>query len=79
MGIPYQAIGIGLGFMLGIWALLQADTVRGRVFIVSAMAAIFLLPIVWQSAAAQMLSFVCWVIFGFGCYVFLKYRGVGIP
>jgi hypothetical protein len=78
MGIPYQAIGIGLGFLFGIWALIQADTVRGRVFILSAMAAIFLIPVVWQQAAAQVLSFVCWVIFGLGCYVFLKYRGVGI-
>ncbi len=79
MGIPYQEIGIGLSFLLGIWAFIQADTVRGRVFIVSAMAAIFLLRIVWHSAAAALVSFICWVIFGFGCYIFLKYRGVGVP
>jgi hypothetical protein len=78
MGIPYQAIAIGIGFLLGIWALTQADTVKGRVFIASAMAAIFLLRIVWQSAAAEMVSFICWVVFGLGCYVFMKYRGVGI-
>jgi hypothetical protein len=36
------------------------------------------LRIVWHSAAAEMVSFICWVIFGFGCYIFLKYRGVGI-
>ena len=58
--------------------MIQADTGKGRVFIVSAMVAIFLIPVVWQQAAARTLSFVCWVIFGLGCYVFLKYRGVGI-
>ena len=78
MGIPYQAIGIGIGFLLGIWALIQADTGKGRALIASSMAAIFLLPVVWRSAAAGLISFICWVIFGFGCYIFLKYRGVGI-
>jgi hypothetical protein len=79
MGIPYQEIGIGLGFLVGVWAFIQADTVKGRLFIASAMAAIFLLPIIWQSAAADLISFICWMIFGLGCYVFLKYRGVGVP
>jgi hypothetical protein len=79
MGIPYQAIGIGIGFLLGIWAFIVADSVRGRVFIVSAMAAVFLLPVVWQTAAVSLISFICWVIFGLGCYIFLKYRGVGVP
>ena len=79
MGIPYQAIGIGLGFLLGIWAFIVADSVKERVFIGSAMAAIFLLPVVWQSAAAGLISFICWIVFGVGCYILLKYRGVGVP
>ncbi len=79
MGIPYQAIGIGVGLLLGIWAFLQAESVKGRVFIASAMAAIFLLPAVWPSEAAGLVSFICWIVFGVGCYIFLKYRGVGVP
>ena len=79
MGIPYQAIGIGLGFLLGIWAFIQADSVKGRVFIASTMAVIFLLPVVWQSAAADLVSFICWIVFALGCYIYLKYRGVGVP
>jgi hypothetical protein len=79
VGIPYQAIGIGLGFLLGIWAFVEADSVGGRVFVGAAMAAIFFLPVVWRSAAAGIVSFVCWMIFGLGCYIFLKYRGVGVP
>jgi hypothetical protein len=79
MGIPYQAIGIGIGFLLGIWAFIVADSVKGRVFIAAAMAAIFFLPVVWRTAPASLISFICWIGFGLGCYIFLKYRGVGIP
>jgi hypothetical protein len=79
LGIPYQAIGIGLGFLLGIWAFIVADSVRGRVFIVAAMACIFLLPVVWKSAAAGLVSFILWIIFAVGCYIFLRWQGVGVP
>jgi hypothetical protein len=78
LGIPYQAIGIGLGFLLGIWAFIEADSAKGRVFIAAAMAAIFFLPVLWRSPAGFMVSFVCWIVFGLGCYIFLKWRGVGI-
>jgi hypothetical protein len=79
MGIPYQAIGLGLGFLLGIWAFIEADSVKGRVFIAAAMAAIFFLPVLWRSTASSIISFICWIVFGLGCYIFLKYRGVGVP
>jgi len=79
LGIPYQAIGIGLGFLLGIWAFIVADTVRGRISIAAAMAGIFLLPVVWRSAAADLVSFILWIIFAVGCYIFLRWRGVGVP
>jgi len=79
MGIPYQAIGIGLGFLLGIWAFIVADSVKGRVFIAATMMAIFFLPVVWQSGAARLVSFIFWMVFALGCYIFLKYRGVGVP
>ncbi len=79
MGIPYQAIGIGIGFLLGIWAFIVADSVKGRVFIAAAMAGIFFFPVVWHAATASLISFICWIFFGLGCYIFLKYRGVGVP
>jgi hypothetical protein len=78
LGIPYQAIGIGLGFLLGIWAFIEADTVKGRAFIVITMITIFILPVIWRRPAAGLLSFICWIVFGLGCYIFLKWRGVGI-
>ncbi|HUU36908.1 MAG TPA: hypothetical protein VMW46_01740 [Candidatus Desulfaltia sp.] len=79
MGIPYQAIGIGLGFLLGVWAFIEADTAGGRVFIASTMIVIFLLPVVWQFGAAGLISFILWMVFAAGCYIFLKLRGVGVP
>ncbi len=79
MGIPYQAIGIGLGLLLGIWAFIEAETVKGRVFIGAATVVIFLLPVVWRSAAASLISFIAWIVFAIGCYIFLRYRGVGVP
>jgi hypothetical protein len=78
VGIPYQAIGIGLGFLLGIWAFIEADSTKGRIFVAATMAAIFFLPVVWRSAAAGLISFICWMVFALGCYIFLKYRGVGV-
>ena len=78
MGIPYQAIGIGLGFLLGIWALIEAETGRGRVFITATMIAIFLLPVFWRRPVAGLASFICWIVFGVSCYIFLKLRRAGL-
>jgi hypothetical protein len=79
LGIPYQAIGIGLGFLLGILAFIEADTAGGRTFIASTMLVIFMLPVIWRSGAAGLVSFILWVVFGAGCYIFLKLRGAGVP
>jgi hypothetical protein len=78
VGIPYETIGIGLGFLLGVWAFIVADSVKGRVFIVIAMALIFFFPVLWRRPASHMVSFIGWIIFGLGCVIFLKLRGVGI-
>jgi hypothetical protein len=75
VGIPYQAIGIGIGFLLGVWAFIEVDTVKGRVFIAALMIAIFLLPVVWRRPAGSLVSFLCWIVFGLSCYIFLKWRG----
>jgi len=78
MGIPYGLIGIGIGFLLGIWAFIVADSVRGRVFIGATMIVIFFLPGVWRSSASEVVSLLCWIIFGVGCFIFLKLKGIGI-
>jgi len=78
MGIPYGLIGIGLGFLLGVWAFIMADSVKGRIFIAVVMAFIFFFPVLWRRPGAQLISFIGWIIFGLGCVIFLKLRGVGI-
>lgn len=78
MGIPYHLIGIGIGFLLGIWAFIMADTAKGRAFILAAMIVIFFLPVVWRHPASGMISFIGWIVFGIGCFIFIKWRGVGV-
>jgi hypothetical protein len=76
--IPYDAIGIGVGLILGVWALIEAETAGGRVFIAALMLAIFLLPVVWRGPGGHITRLVAWAVFGIGCYVFIKLRGAPV-
>jgi len=76
--IPYDAVGIGIGIILGVWALLQAESTGGRILIAALMIAIFLLPVVWRGPGGHLARLIGWVVFGIGCYVFIKLRGVPI-
>jgi len=78
MGINYAAIGVGIGLLLGIWAFIEADSVKGRVFIVTTMVCLFFLPVLWHRPAAFIASYAGWAVFGIGCFMFIKLRGVGI-
>jgi hypothetical protein len=78
MGIPYHLIGIGIGFLLGIWALIMAETVKGRTFILATMLLLFVLPVVWRHPASGIVSLIGWVVFGIGCFIFIKWQGLGI-
>jgi hypothetical protein len=77
MGIPYQLIGMALGLLLGVWAMLVAESAEARILIGFIMAALFFLPLVWRPAKG-LIFFLAWIIFGAGCYFFLKWRGVGL-
>ncbi len=74
----YGVICVGLGLFFGIWACIEAESVKGRVFIVTTMVCIFFLPVVWRRSTAFSLSYIAWAIFGIGCYIFIKLRGIGI-
>jgi hypothetical protein len=78
MGINYGAICVGVGLLLGIWAFIEAESVEGRVFIVTTMVCLFFLPVLWRRSAAFIVSYIGWAVFGIGCYIFIKLRGVGI-
>jgi hypothetical protein len=73
--IPYGAIGIGIGLVLGIWALVEADSAGARVLIAGLMLAIFFLPVLWRGPAGHVARLIGWVLFGIGCYIFIKARG----
>ena len=76
MLLPYEAIGIGVGVILGVWALLQAETAAGRVLVIALMIAIFFLPVVWSGRGGHIARLIAWMLFGIGCYIFIKVRGV---
>ncbi|MEW5900616.1 MAG: hypothetical protein AB1715_04040 [Acidobacteriota bacterium] len=77
-GIPYHAIGIGIALILGIWAFIEAETVLGRIFILGTMLTIFFLPVIWQRPIAGLISKIGWYVFGASCFIFLRWRGVGV-
>jgi hypothetical protein len=74
----YAAIGIGIGFLFGVYAFVAAETTEARIIIVAVMAFIFVLPIVWRRPASGFVSSVLWMVFGIGFYVFLKWQGAGL-
>ena len=76
--IPYAAIGVGIGVILGIWALVQAKTAGGRILIAALMIAVFFLPAVWRGPAGRLAQFIGWILFGIGCYLFIKLRDLPI-
>jgi hypothetical protein len=76
--IPYGAIGFGIALLVGIWAAVLAETLKGRVFIIGAMLGLFLLRGVWPGRAGQLVGAIGWTIFGIGAIVFIKWKGVGI-
>jgi hypothetical protein len=76
--LPYDAVGIGIAVILGVWALLQAETAGGRILIAGLMIAIFFLPAVWRGPGGHLARLIGWIVFGIGCYVFIKLRGLPI-
>ncbi len=76
--IPYEAIAMGIAILLGIWAIIEAESPAGRLALAAAMLAIFFLPIFWRGAAGRLTASVCWLVFGIGCYLFVKLKGVAI-
>ena len=76
--LPYDAVGIGIAVILGVWALLQAESTGGRLLIAGLMVAIFFLPAVWPGPGGHLARLVGWIVFGAGCYIFIKLRGVPV-
>jgi hypothetical protein len=78
MGINYGAIGVGIGLLLGVWAFIETESVGGRIFIAATIICLFFLPIVWRRSTASFFSYIGWSVFGIGCLIFIKLRGVNL-
>jgi hypothetical protein len=77
--IPYQAIGVGIAVILGVWAFLVAETIKQRAVIAGFAVLIFLVGALLRSSlAGQVVALAGWVVYGIGCLIFLRLNGVGI-
>jgi ABC-type dipeptide/oligopeptide/nickel transport system permease component len=77
--IPYGAIVIVVGVVLGVWAFLEAGSAAGRLLVAALMVAIFVVPSIWRGTRGQVARFVALSVFGIGCYLFVKLRGGRLP
>ena len=66
-----------MALLVGVWAIIVAESAKGRIIIAAIMAGIFFVSVVWRSKAAQLISFLAWIVFGISCYLFVKLRGIG--
>lgn len=78
MQIPYEAIGIGIAVIFGIWAFIVAETVKERGVIAGIPAVIFLIRIFLPSRAGELISLIGWIFYGIGCVIYLRYNGMVI-
>jgi len=76
--IPYNAIGIGISFLLGIWAFIITETNGGRIFIAAAMFFLFILRLLWPGRTGSLVWLIGWMLFGIGCLIAIRWHGVSI-
>jgi len=76
--IPYTEIGIGIAIILGIWAFLVAETDRARAVIVGIPVVVFLIRLIFPSAAGRLVSLVGWMLYGLGCIIYLRCNGIAV-
>jgi hypothetical protein len=76
--IPYAAIGMGVAVLLGVWAFIVAETDRDRVVIVGIPVVLFLLRLIFHSAAGRLVSLVGWMLYGIGCIIYLRLNGIAV-
>jgi len=78
MGIPYEAIGIGIAVIFGIWAFFIAETIKERVVIPALAIFVFFIRLVFPGPAGQLVSLIGWTVYGMGCIIYLRYKGMSI-
>ncbi len=73
--IPYADIGLGVAVIIGIWAFLVAETIKERVIIACVPIVLFLIPRIIRSPTGALIALICWMLYGIGCLIYLKFQG----
>ncbi len=73
--IPYADIGLGVAIILGIWAFLVAETIGARVVIAAIPVILFLIRVIFPSAAGVLVTLVGFMLYGIGCIIYIRYQG----
>jgi len=76
--IPYTEIGLGIATLFGIWAFVVAETVGARVIIAAIPAVLFLIPRIFRSPGGRLASLICWMLYGIGCIIYIRYQGFSV-
>jgi len=76
--IPYAAIGIGIAVLFGIWAFVVAETARERTVIAGAAILVFLAGVILRSRTGRLVGLVGWIVYGIGCIIYLRLKGLEI-
>ena len=76
--IPYSAIGIGIAVIFGVWAFIVAETVKERAVIAGAALLVVLVGSVFRSRAGQLAALIGWIVYGVGCIIDLRLKGMEI-
>ncbi len=76
--IPYADIGLGVALILGIWAFLAAETIGARVVIAGIPVILFLVRVIFPSAAGVLVTLVGFMLYGIGCIIYVRYQGFSV-
>ena len=76
--IPYTEIGIGIAIILGVWAFLVAEDDRERALLAGIPVVVFLIRLIFPSPAGRLISLLRWMLYGLGCIIYLRYRGIAV-
>jgi len=72
--MPYLLFVDLLVLFLFIFALVLAET-KVRLYLLAVMALLFIFPFLFKTTAIKLICFTGRVIFGIGCYVYVKMHG----
>ena len=73
--LPYAEISAVFALIIVALALFECST-KGRIAIIGILLISFALPIVFPSSAVSLICTIGRLLFGIGCFIYLRYRAV---